>query len=39
MADLVKYSFGAPAHAGEGKLRVEDDGHPAPYNWSIVEQE
>ena len=36
MADLVEYSFG-DAQTAWGKMRIEDDGHPAIYNWSYVE--
>ena len=36
MADLVEYSFGN-ASTDWGRLRIEEDGHPAPYNWSYVE--
>eukprot|EP01051_Picozoa_sp_SAG22_P002255 SAG22_NODE_99_length_20560_cov_128.669029_20_plen_199_part_00 len=36
MADLVEYSFGG-ADTQWGRRRIEEDGHPAPYNWSFVE--
>ena len=32
----VEYSFG-DASTQWGKLRIEEDDHPAPYNWSFVE--
>jgi alpha-L-arabinofuranosidase len=36
MADLVEYSFGNISTEW-GRLRIEEDGHPSPYNWSYVE--
>jgi hypothetical protein len=36
MADLVEYSFGN-ASTRWGRMRIEQDRHPAIYNWSFVE--
>ena len=36
LADLVEYSFG-DASTKWGKMRIEDDDHPAIYNWSYIE--
>jgi alpha-N-arabinofuranosidase len=36
MADLVEYSFG-DASTTWGRMRIEQDEHPAIYNWSFVE--
>jgi len=36
MADLVEYSFG-DASTEWGKMRMEQDQHPAIYNWSYIE--
>lgn len=36
MADLVEYSFGG-ADTAWGKKRIEEDHHPAIYNWSYIE--
>jgi alpha-L-arabinofuranosidase len=36
MADLVEYSFG-DADTTWGKKRIEEDKHPAIYNWSYIE--
>jgi hypothetical protein len=36
MADLVEYSFG-DASTKWGRMRIEQDQHPAIYNWSYIE--
>eukprot|EP01050_Picozoa_sp_SAG11_P016154 SAG11_NODE_2170_length_3724_cov_2.188690_3_plen_104_part_00 len=36
MGDLVEYSFG-DASTKWGRMRIEQDQHPAIYNWSYIE--
>ena len=36
LADLVEYSFG-DATTQWGRMRIEQDQHPAIYNWSYIE--
>ena len=36
MADLVEYSFGG-RNTTWGRMRIEQDQHPAVYNWSYIE--